>query len=378
MAKLKISYPVFRHAPAVTMGRGSLRSLQDLDLASTVFMISSDESVGRYLSKSLERIECVLSQENCLRKPEGEPTTSTVRMAASFLSNRTVERLIAVGGGSVMDWARLAWAECHGVIDLSTGTLDQAAAISLRPEFWLVPTTCGTGAEAADVVVFSRDSGEKISVTSPAFSAAQVVLDSRFLDPISAPLRATFVCDAVSHAVESYVSVVPNSLAKESAISALRLIMEHYSSAAELAENDRLLEASFMAGGAASNCSVGIVHAFAHSIGADGMAHGLANACALEVGIRFNAQAPQIMSLLQRLGFDDVDDLIKKLQLVINCALKGIHQHPLAKKLVNPEYQSEIAQRMFQDITIRSNPRRPELEDLQRFVAEVVTRITRK
>lgn len=376
MAKLKISYPVFRHAPAVILGRGSLRSLQDLSDSDTTFLLSGDESVRRHVGDAVERAGGALSPENCLEKPAGEPTVTAIREAAAFLSGRPNGRLVAIGGGSVLDWARLSWAEARGVIDLGSGVLDQPSVGEQRPKFWLIPTTCGTGAEAADVVVYTRDDGTKASVVSPAFMAQLVVLDGGLLDTISAPEMAAFVCDALSHALESFLSVVPNALAKESALSALGLIFANFSPDPDRSQKDRLLEASFLAGVAAANCSVGIVHSFAHTIGAAGMSHGLANACALESGLAFNSQTPQMKGLLERLGLESVDSIIERIRPITEYALQNIEKHPLANRLREIDFRSEIAERMSEDITIRSNPRRPTAGERVEFVASVAARLS--
>src|SRR6056297_2995553 len=114
MAKLAISYPVFRHAPAVTFGRGSLRSVARDDRGDTVYLVSGSSAVREYVAAALDRESIRLHDDNCFVKPDGEPTVDSVRAAAAFLSGRPVHRLVAVGGGSVLDWARLAWAESAG------------------------------------------------------------------------------------------------------------------------------------------------------------------------------------------------------------------------------------------------------------------------
>lgn len=375
MGKLALQYPVFRHAPAVTFGRGAVRSLAALDDGNTAFLLSGAESVQQYVDEALRRGNGALTPNNCLVKPAGEPTAAAVRYAAKFLSNRTTKRIVAIGGGSVLDWARLAWAKASGLIDLDSNSFDHERGATERTEFWLVPTTCGTGAEAADVVVYANADGAKCSVVSPAFSAHQIVLDGRFLDALSAPQVASFVSDALSHAVESFLSVVSNPLAKEMAVSALNVILSNFSTELELSEKDRLMEASFSGGVAAANCSVGIVHAFAHTIGVDGVPHGVANACALEVGLAFNAQTPQMRDLLIRLGLQDVDELANRIRLITTLALQDSSRYPAIKRLQESAYQAEIAERMSMDVTIRSNPRRPTPDDRLKFVADVTTRL---
>jgi len=375
MAKLTITYPVFRHAPAVTFGRGAVRSLAALDDGNTAFLLSGSELVRQSVDEALRRANGALSPTNCFAKPAGEPTTASVREAAKFLSNRTTKRVVAVGGGSVLDWARLAWAEASGLIDLDSNDFDHEKAPHEHTEFWLVPTTCGTGAEAADVVVYTNDNGVKCSVVSPAFLAHQVVLDGRFLDALSDSRLASFVSDALSHAVESYLSVVPNFLAKEMALSALNVILSNFSTDPDPSAKDRLMEASFSGGVAAANCSVGIVHAFAHTVGTDGVPHGVANACALEAGLAFNAQTPQMGDLLKRLGLRDGDELARKIRPITSCALQDLERYPTISRLQDPAYRADVAERMSNDVTIRSNPRRPTPDDRIGFVEDVAKRL---
>ncbi|MEO1036280.1 MAG: iron-containing alcohol dehydrogenase [Pseudomonadota bacterium] len=374
MAKLTFQHPVFRHAPAVTFGRGSLRSLARGHTTDTVYLTSASDSVRAYVSDTLARDSIELTEENWLTKPTGEPTADALRFGAAFLAAHSPRRVVAIGGGSVLDWARLVWAHASGALNLDSGKFDADAANS-RVSFCLVPTTSGTGAEAADVVVYSADDGSKRSLVSPVFLADQVVLDGRFLDGMSPVVLAGFVSDALSHAVESYLSVVPGGLAKVSAVQALNLLSANFRESPTHSQQDRLMEGSFLGGIAAANCSVGIVHAFAHSVGQDKVPHGLANAVGLDRGIVFNAETRQMASLLEALNLPDADALRQRIGKVSNVALAAVNDYAALGRLNQSDYRTHIAERMAADVTIRSNPRRPDGDELERFVDDIAARL---
>ena len=359
MAKLKLSYPVFRHAAAVTCGSGSLRSLPaDAASAGSVFLTSAHEGVCAALDSVLAGYDGGLNADNHLRKPAGEPTAESVRDAGNWIAQRRPCRLIVVGGGSVLDWARLAWASGAGRLDLDRGGMKPASGDWPRPEIWLVPTTCGTGAEAADVAVY-QSGARKVPVVTPEFMADRVVLDGNLLQGLSEAARAGFVCDALSHALEAILSLVPMRLGKQAGASALGVLLDAWASEETPSRRDALLEGSFLGGVAAANCSVGIVHAFAHAIGPDGIGHGLANACGLLDGLRFNAETAQMRSLLALSAYSSLDALEDALRPVVSAALSGLPDTSPCLRLSDPGYRREIAERMLADVAIRSNPRRP-------------------
>ncbi|MEL7537982.1 MAG: iron-containing alcohol dehydrogenase [Pseudomonadota bacterium] len=374
MAKLTIQHPVFRHAPAVTFGRGSLRSLGRLHTTDTVYLTSAATAVKTYLAASLSKDGIELDSASILEKPAGEPTADALRIGAAFLEQHKPGRIVAIGGGSVLDWARLVWALASGALDPDSGKFDATAA-DYRVSFCLAPTTCGTGAEAADVVVYSADDGTKRSVVSPVFMADQVILDGRFLDDIPRSVMASFVCDAISHAVESYLSVVPGGLAKGASVHALNLLLDNFGESPSHSQQDRLMEGSFLAGVAAANCSVGIIHAFAHSIGQDKVPHGLANAAGLDNGIAYNAETRPMAGLLAALGLPDVETLRAKIGAISSVALGSVGDHAALRRLGEAGYQDIVAERMAGDVTIRSNPRRPDGDELVQFVRDVAAQL---
>src|SRR5690606_1984707 len=105
MAKVKIRHPEFRHPPSTICGTGAIRILADVDDGTTAFLTSSQSSVVERVAEAVARGGGSLSDANHITKPTGEPTRHTLLEAANFLRRRRFDRIVAVGGGSVLDWA---------------------------------------------------------------------------------------------------------------------------------------------------------------------------------------------------------------------------------------------------------------------------------
>lgn len=377
MAKLKLTYPVFRHAAAVTCGTGSLRVLAEAP-PEAVFLTSGAGPVVAAVQGALAGAGRALGADNHLVKPPGEPVAAAVEAGARFLERHPGAPLVVVGGGSVLDWGRLAAAAAAGLLDTRTGLLARDRDLSAMSRFWLVPTTCGTGAEAADVAVFALADGRKRAVSTPAFLATRVILDGRLLDGLPAGQLAGFVCDALSHAVEGYVSLIPLRLGKDAAVNTLSALLGAFPADPSPSRLERLMEAGFQGGIAAANCSVGIVHAAAHALAADGVGHGLGNACCLLDGLRFNAGTPALQSLPARLGLASVDQLAARLEPMVRAAVAGLPRTSAVWQLASQDYRRGIAARMQADDALRTNPRRPDdPAELDNFLAGVLHTLER-
>ena len=366
--KLRLTFPAFQ-MPAATSGAGSVKSLAHLaGIGRAVFLVSGQPGVWSYVDGALQKGGVSVPPERILRKPAGEPSVASVRAAADFLAAQPAPLLVAVGGGSVLDWARLAWACAAGRLDLGTGVVAEDAG-GPRPTIVLVPTTCASGAEGASVAVYS-DGGRKRPVVSPLFLADRVVLDGRFLASLDAATFSASLADALTHAVESLVSLVPNHLAKAAAGAALRSLLEHADGEVPVASRaDRLLEASYLAGVAASHTSVGIAHAFAHAMAAEQMPHGRGNAMAIVAALRFNAEAPAARALLEDTGRAGLD-LMDRLRAITGPARQagaGLTQAVLD----DPARRAALAAAMLADAALRTNPIRAEEADIARFLALV-------
>lgn len=103
MARLKLTYPQFRHAPVAICGSGSVRELAGLDDGATVFLTSRQSAVNEVVGSVLAHEGGELTPANNFRKSEGEPSAESICDAADFLGSRRFRRVVAVGGGSVLD-----------------------------------------------------------------------------------------------------------------------------------------------------------------------------------------------------------------------------------------------------------------------------------
>jgi alcohol dehydrogenase len=373
VAKLKIGYPYLRQPARVTFGRGSIKEIAKADdLQDTVFFVSARSEVRAAVDAAFQKQGVTLNVLRMLPKPPGEPSLETVDIGASFLGNQVPRRIVGIGGGSVMDWCRLAWAQQQGLLTVGSGSMARARD-EARPRFWLVPTTCATGAEAAGVAVYSCG-GRKVAAVSDAFVAEHAVLDSQFLERMPQKDVATSLADTLSHAIESYCSIVQNPLAKEAAVSALWLVLEHEPST-NPCRNDRLMEAGYLAGLAASHCSVGVVHAFAHTISRYGVSHAQANAIGLNAGIAVNAGAEALQTLARRVGLSGCQALVQALTPIMNRAITGRDHRRLVAVLADEQRLHEVIAEMKADVCLRTNPLPLNDNDLRGFLDRVVAAI---
>jgi alcohol dehydrogenase class IV len=333
-------------------------------------LVSGQPKVQQALALAFQKQDLDLSSSRVLHKPAGEPTAASVSSAAAWLADNPFETLIAVGGGSVLDWARLALAASKGWLEPDKGDIRPAVRSSDRPALILVPTTCGSGAEAAAVAVYALD-GRKVAVVSDAFLADRVILDAQFLATAPAAVLASWMSDTLSHAVEAFVSIVPNALAKQAAVGALTMVLQHHAAADLHGRRERLMEAGYLGGVAASNCSVGVIHAFAHSVASYGVPHGVANALGIAAGIAANSDTSEMRGLLDRMRFASAKALTEAIAPITSMALSAGVPERTRAALGNHSEREAIAARMTTDVCLRTNPRRLDREGLMAFLADV-------
>lgn len=201
-----------------------------------------------------------------------EPREETIDAILQDLRPLSIRRIIAMGGGSVIDIAKILCVKdaypCRRV-------MEQQIPMVLDKELIVLPTTCGTGSEVTyGGIVTMKDTGFKTGVLAPELSAAHAVLVPELLSAL--PLNVFVHCsvDALGHAMESYVSATRgNEMVRAVGGRAIRLLMDGYATMALQGTDSRsgllkqFLTASCLAGMAVNNGGAGPVHALAYPLG---------------------------------------------------------------------------------------------------------------
>ncbi len=217
-----------------------------------------------------------------------------VRACADEAAAVGAEGLVALGGGSVIDTAKCAnilLSEGGDLVDdySGAGTLTRP----LRP-LVAIPTTAGTGSEVTQAAVILDEAGSvKLSFSDKFLLPTLAVLDPELTVSLPPRLTASTAMDALTHAVESYVSPQWSPMSEALAAGAVRLIFDHLEAAvadgSDLEARGALLTAAAMAGIAFSHAMVGCVHGMAHAVGGlCHVPHGEANAILLPHGLEYN------------------------------------------------------------------------------------------
>ncbi|MDX8335737.1 MULTISPECIES: bifunctional acetaldehyde-CoA/alcohol dehydrogenase [Cetobacterium] len=237
---------------------------------------------------------------------QADPTLSVVEKGAELMRSYNPDVIIALGGGSAMDAAKIMWVMYeHPTVnfkDLAMTFMDIRKRIVKFPkmgekaEFWAVATSAGTGSEVTPFAVITDDAtGVKYPLADYEITPNVAVVDPQLMLSMPAGLTAASGIDVVTHAVEAYVSVLASEFTNPLALEATRLTFKYLpesvkGGATAVKAKEKMANASCMAGMAFSNAFLGICHSMAHKLGAAfHLPHGVANALLLDEVIRFNA-----------------------------------------------------------------------------------------
>ncbi len=225
-----------------------------------------------------------------------DPTTTSVDEVVAFLNNGSYDCVIGFGGGSSIDSAKAA-----AVLAKRGGTMRALSAPHQEDQQGLpivaIPTTAGTGSEATRFTVISdEESGEKMLCAGLAYLPVLAIVDYEFT--LTKPLRLTADTgiDALTHAIEAFVSKKANPFSDGMALNAMSQIWPNLRRVCDEPDNREAREAmmigSYQAGIAFSNASVALVHGMSRPIGVHfHVAHGLSNAMLMPVVTAWSAPA---------------------------------------------------------------------------------------
>ena len=240
-----------------------------------------------------------------------ESSTKAVEKLLNFFKQNGCDSIIAVGGGSVIDSSKAL----NMLIAENRDSLQELAGVDIIKNrgvpFVVIPTTAGTGAEVTSVaVIFDEDSKSKMAFASSLLMPDSAIIDPAATQTLPKKLTASSGIDALSHAIEAYISIQSNPISRALAFEAVKIIWESLPAAVKDKENkqarENMLNASLIAGMALSNSMVGIVHSLAHSAGSVlHIPHGVAVSLFLVAGVKENAvaSAKELSELLNAVAY---------------------------------------------------------------------------
>lgn len=237
---------------------------------------------------------------------EADPTLSVVRKGAELANSFKPDVIIALGGGSPMDAAKIMWVmyehpETH-FEELALRFMDIRKRIYKFPKMGVkakmiaVTTTSGTGSEVTPfAVVTDNATGQKYPLADYALTPDMAIVDANLVMDMPKSLCAFGGLDAVTHALEAYVSVLASEFSDGQALQALKLLKEnlpasYHEGSKNPVARERVHSAATIAGIAFANAFLGVCHSMAHKLGSQfHIPHGLANALLICNVIRYNA-----------------------------------------------------------------------------------------
>ncbi len=237
---------------------------------------------------------------------EPDPTLKSAKIGAAQMTAFKPDTIIALGGGSAMDAAKIMWVMYEhpeaDFMDMAMRFVDIRKRVYTFPKmgekayFVAIPTSAGTGSEVTPFAVITDEStGIKYPLADYELLPNMAIIDTDF--HMSAPkgLTAASGIDTVTHALEAYASMLATDYTDSLALGALKSVFEYLPRAYDNGQTDiiareKMANAATMAGLAFANAFLGVCHSMAHKLGAfHHLPHGVANALMIEEVLRFNA-----------------------------------------------------------------------------------------
>ncbi|MEE1328665.1 MAG: iron-containing alcohol dehydrogenase, partial [Oscillospiraceae bacterium] len=238
---------------------------------------------------------------------EPDPTLACARAGAAQMATFQPDVIIAVGGGSAMDAAKIMWVMYEhpeaDFMDMAMRFVDIRKRVYTFPKmgekayFVAVPTTAGTGSEVTPfAVITDEETGVKYPLADYELMPNMAIVDADLMMHAPKGLTAASGIDAVTHALEAYASMLATDYTDSLALRSLKMIFEYLPRAYNNGPQDpvareKMANAATMAGMAFANAFLGICHSMAHKLGAfHHLPHGVANALMIDEVLRFNAE----------------------------------------------------------------------------------------
>lgn len=280
-----------------------------------------------------------------------DPSLACAKEGAELMRSFEPDCIIAVGGGSAMDAAKIMWVLYEhpeaDFMDMAMRFADIRKRVYTFPKmgqkayFIAIPTTAGTGSEVTPFAVITDETtGVKYPLADYELMPDMAIVDADMMMNAPKGLTAASGIDALTHAIEAYASVMATEYTDSLALGALKIIFEYLPRAYENGANDpvareKMANAATMAGMAFANAFLGVCHSMAHKLGAfHHLPHGIANALLINEVIKFNAaETPTKMGTFPQ--YDHPHTLARYVEIADYLGIKGNTNEEKVENLIN-------------------------------------------
>lgn len=295
------------------------------------------------------------------------PTNEVVEEAAEIAKKENIDVFVAVGGGSSIDLTKAV-----NILMTNPGPIGQYGGIGMVKEDVLpliaIPTTAGTSSEITNVVALTDTEAVcKYVIIDNKIVADRVIADPEFTRTMPPSVTAATGMDAITHAVESYISNMATPLTEYHSLKGLQIFLENLPKAVadgnDMHAREQMMLGCIIAGFGFSNANLGLVHGIAHTLSAHfHLAHGMANATVLPYVMEYNADScPEKMVELAKAiqlpvsGNLDEDKLLLSKELLKLTKTLGIKT--LSEQGIKEEDLSMLADDVLKEPVLGFNPK---------------------
>lgn len=413
VAKRRNNMQWFKLPPKIYFEKNALQYLQKMRNVHRVFIVCDPGMVQfGYCDKVIEELRKREDpvQIEVFSAVEPNPSSNTVYAGTEAMINFEPDTIIALGGGSAMDAAKGMWlfyeqpeTEFFGAkqkfLDIRKRTykipdLDQT-------KFVCIPTTSGTGSEVTPfAVITDSETHVKYPLADYALTPDVAIIDPQFVMSVPKSVTADTGMDVLTHAIESYVSVMASDYTRGLSLQAIKIVFDYLRDSVNNPNEEnreKMHNASTMAGMAFANAFLGICHSIAHKIGGEyGIPHGRTNAILLPHIIRYNAKDPSKHAMFPKYDYfrahTDYADIAKFLGLEGNTTEElvealaqeverlgkdvGIDMSLQAQGVTQETLDGTVdrmAELAYEDQCTTANPKEPLISELKQIIVDAYT-----
>lgn len=365
----------FRVPKDIVFGEGALEYLSTLE-GKKATLVTGGSSMKRFgfLDEAKKQLEKAGMEVSIVDGVEPNPSVDTVIRGGKEMAKFEPDWVIAIGGGSALDAAKIMWVYYEypntKFEDLVAGNFPK---LRKKAQLIVIPSTSGTASEiTAFSVITDTNSHIKYPLVSYEITPDIALLDPALPATMPAHITANTGMDVMTHAVEAYVSSNATSYTDPLAMEAIKLVYNEivpaYTDGKNMKAREAMHNASALAGMAFTNASLGIVHSLAHKIGGEfDLTHGLVNAILLPYIIEYNKKSTDKYGEIEKqLEVDDIAMAIRSLnnQVGIPATLKEITEREITEEKFL-EVLDRMSQNALDDPCSGTNPRVATVEDVK-------------